>query len=241
MQGLPALFNFDMGGAITKAVNTEQADSLVINHKKIRDFYASINPDYVDATFLTNHDQNRIMSAVNNNVNKAKMAAALLLTLPGSPYLYYGEEIGMQGKKPDQYIREPFIWDTKAKDNMRASWIAPRFSSDSSVVPAAQQVNEKGSMYNHYKRFIQLRNSSKALTYGELGLADLERKALCAFTRATDKESVLVVHNLSGSNVNVALPPHLKAFSRIVFKNKDANFKNNQLTIPAYSSLVLGR
>ena len=119
MEGLPALFNFDMGGAITKAVNTERGDSLTFNHKKIRDFYKTINPEYVDATFLTNHDQNRIMSAVNNNIDKAKMAASLLLTLPGSPYLYYGEEIGMQGKKPDQYIREPFIWDVKAKDKSR--------------------------------------------------------------------------------------------------------------------------
>jgi alpha-amylase len=61
MQGLPALFNFDMGGAIIKALNEERGDSLTINHKKIRDFYQTVNPEYVDATFLTNHDQNRIM------------------------------------------------------------------------------------------------------------------------------------------------------------------------------------
>ncbi len=86
-------------------MNAEREDSLTFNHKKIRDFHKSINPEYVDATFLTNDDQNRIMSAVNNNMDKAKMAASILLTLPGSLYLYYGEEIGMQGKKPDQYIR----------------------------------------------------------------------------------------------------------------------------------------
>ncbi|RYZ51740.1 MAG: alpha-amylase, partial [Sphingobacteriales bacterium] len=129
LKGIPALFNFDMGSAIIKALNAEKGDSLAAMHKKIRDFYKGINPDYVDATFLTNHDQNRIMSAVNNDAEKARLAAAILLTLPGSPYLYYGEEIGMQGKKPDPFIREPFLWDVKAKDKYRATWEVPRNST----------------------------------------------------------------------------------------------------------------
>jgi glycosidase len=241
MQGLPALFNFDMGGAITKAVNTERGDSLTHGHKKIRDFYRTINPDYVDATFLTNHDQNRIMSAVNNSPDKAKMAAALLLTLPGSPYLYYGEEIGMQGRKPDEYIREPFIWDVKSKDKSRTSWIAPRYSKDSSVASLAQQVKDKNSMYNHYKTFIHLRNTNKALTYGELEPVSLDNTELCAFIRSTNNESLLVLHNLSRSNVNVNLPVELKEYNKILFKNKEATLKNNAVMIPAYSTMILSR
>ncbi len=116
LNGIPALFNFDMGSAITKAVNEENADSLIIKHSKIIDFYKTVNPDYIDCTFLTNHDQNRILSSVGNDMNKAKMAAALLFTLPGSPYIYYGEEIGMLGKKPDQLIREPYLWNTASND-----------------------------------------------------------------------------------------------------------------------------
>lgn len=239
MQGLPALFNFDMGGAITKAVNTGQGDSLTINHKKIRDFYKSINPEYVDATFLTNHDQNRIMSAVNNDIEKARMAASLLLTLPGSPYLYYGEEIGMQGKKPDQYIREPFPWDIKIKDKSRTTWIAPRYSADSSVVPAALQIKDKNSIYNHYKTFIQVRNTSKALTYGELEPVSLSNKELCAFLRLASDESVLVVHNLSKTDVTLNLPDNLKEYSKISFKNKETTLKNNTMIMPAYSTVIL--
>ena len=241
MEGLPALFNFDMGRAITNAVNTGQGDSLIINHKKIRDFYKSINPEFVDATFLTNHDQNRIMSSVENNVDKAKMAAALLLTLPGSPYLYYGEEIGMQGKKPDQYIREPFIWDVKAKDKFRASWIPPRYSADSSVVSATQQLKDKSSIYNHYKTFIRLRNSSKALTYGELEHVSLDTKEVSAFLRSAENDSVLVLHNLSTSTVSLSLPGNLKEYSKIVFNNKNGSLKNNELRMPAYSTLILSR
>lgn len=241
LKGIPALFNFDMGAAITKAVNTERADSLPVIHKKIRDFYATVNPAYVDATFLTNHDQVRIMSAVNNDPAKAKMAASLLLTLPGSPYLYYGEEIGMLGKKPDPFIREPFLWDVKGKDKSRATWEAPRNSTDTSVIAAAQQMKDKNSIYNHYKTFVQLRNASKALTYGEVEPVNLNNGALCAFVRSAGEESVFVVHNLSKSDMTVTLADDLKGYGKITFKNKEATLKNNSLKIPSYSTVILGK
>ena len=239
LKGIPALFNFDMGVAIIKAVNAAKGDSLAILHKKIRDFYKTINPDYVDATFLTNHDQNRIMSAVNNDVEKAKIAAAILLTLPGSPYLYYGEEIGMRGKKPDPNIREPFLWDEKAKDKSRATWEVSRNSTDSSVIPAALQMKDKNSIYNHYKTFIHLRNSSRPLTYGEVEPVNLNNNALCSFIRSTDDESVFVLHNVSGTDITVTLPDNLKQFSKVAFKNKNASLKNNALNLPAYSTVIL--
>ncbi|MBK8291612.1 MAG: hypothetical protein IPK96_12450, partial [Flammeovirgaceae bacterium] len=90
---------------------------LIRKYKEINDFYTSSTKDYIDATFLKNHDQNRIMSELGNDLSKAKVAAGILLTLPGTPYIYYGEEIGMQGLKPDEYIREPFIWDDAKKIN----------------------------------------------------------------------------------------------------------------------------
>lgn len=239
MKGLPALFNFDMGLAVIKAVNGERAGDLITTHKKIRDFYRSVNADYVDATFLTNHDQNRIMSAVNGDMNKAKMAAALLLTLPGSPYFYYGEEIGMQGRKPDPYIREPFLWDAHGKDKCRTGWIKPRYTTDTSVVPLAQQMKDKTSLYNHYKTFIGLRNRSKALTYGELVPAEPGTKEVCAFERVHGEESLLVLHNLSNSAVTVTLPENLRDYDKVRFKNKEAVLKNNTVQLPAYSTLIL--
>ncbi|GMQ79243.1 MAG: hypothetical protein BMS9Abin02_1810 [Anaerolineae bacterium] len=59
------------------------------------------------ATFITNHDQNRVMSELDGDNQAAKVAASLLLTGPGVPFIYYGEEIGMMGVKPDEYIRRP--------------------------------------------------------------------------------------------------------------------------------------
>ncbi|MEI7830758.1 MAG: alpha-amylase family glycosyl hydrolase [Prolixibacteraceae bacterium] len=240
LKGIPALFNFDMGGAIIKAVNEENGSQLVEKHKKIEDFYGSINPDYVDASFLTNHDQTRVMSSVNGNLDKEKMAVALLLTLPGSPYLYYGEEIGMFGKKPDQNIREPFLWDIKMNDKLRATWIKPINSTDSTVVPASVQLLEKKSLLNYYKSFIHLRNTSYALTYGKLVPVNISMSpSVCAFVRSDENESLLVVHNLSNENQVLSLPTNLQDYSAEYFANKKAQIKNKQIQIPGYSTVIL--
>jgi glycosidase len=240
LKGIPALFNFDMGGAIIKAVNEENGSELVVKHKKIEDFYGSINPDYVDATFLTNHDQNRVMSSVNGNIDKEKMAVALLLTLPGSPYLYYGEEIGMPGKKPDQFIREPFLWDKKGNDKLRATWIQPRNSTDSTVVPASLQLTDKNSLFNYYKTYIQLRNKSYALTYGKLQSVNIaSNPSVCAFVRSDENESLLVFHNLSKENQIVSMPSELQDYKAVYFANKEAQIKNKQVQIPGYSTVIL--
>ena len=94
-------------------------------------------------------------------------------------------------------------------------------------------------MYSHYKTLIQLRNSSKALTYGELDPISLSNKAICAFMRATNEESVLVLHNLSQSDVAINLPSSLEEYNKVVFKNKNASVKNNTVNIPSYSTVVL--
>jgi alpha-amylase len=240
LKGIPALFNFDMGGEIIKAVNEENGSQLVAKHKKIEDFYKTVNPDYVDATFLTNHDQNRVMSSVNSNIDKEKMAVALLLTLPGSPYLYYGEEIGMLGKKPDQYIREPFLWDKKANDKLRATWIQPRNSTDSTIAPVSLQMNDKNSLLHYYKTFIHLRNTSFALTYGELTPVQISNNsAVCAFLRSDERESILVLHNLSKENQIIRLPANLQDYKMVFFASKEAKINSKQVQIPGYSTVIL--
>lgn len=239
LEGLPALFNFEMSWEITKALKSGRGDSLAIKHAAITDYYKGVNPDFIDATILSNHDQNRIMSEVSGDLQKGKMAAALLLTLPGSPYLYYGEEIGMLGEKPDELIREPFLWNVKSKDENRTTWIEPENTTDASVEPLALQMKDSNSVFNHYKSFLQLRNNSKALTYGELEPVNFNKKEISAFIRSTEGESFLVLHNFSGSPVKISLPPNLKEYRNTVLQSKDAGINSNDLCMPGYSTLIL--
>jgi alpha-amylase len=240
-KGLHALFNFDMSYAITDVVRKEEVDSLIIKHHQIREFYKSVNPEFIDAIFLTNHDQNRIMSEVGGDMDKAKMAAALLFTMPGAPYIYYGEEIGMRGKKPDEYIREPFLWDVKQADTCRATWIEPEYSTEEIVTPAAVQARQENSLLNHYKKLIALRNGSKALSSGELEPVRLENPAVGAFLRTHQDESVLVLHNLSATEQHLALPADLSAYNKEIFQHNNAGMEQDQLQLAPYSTLVLKR
>ena len=108
-----------------------------------------------------------MLTELKGDQQKARIAASLLLTLPGTPYLYYGEEIGMLGDKlktyedffgPDAYVREPFIWDLNGKDPMQTSWEKPEFSTDKTVVPQQAQEIGPASLLNFYKKLINIRN-----------------------------------------------------------------------------------
>ncbi|MGB1288798.1 MAG: alpha-amylase family glycosyl hydrolase, partial [Aggregatilineales bacterium] len=79
--------------------------------RKMEDM-GEVYPGYAYASFLTNHDEPRVMTELSGNIDDAKIAASLLLLSPGTPFIYYGEEIGMRGTKPDEHIRTPMQWDT---------------------------------------------------------------------------------------------------------------------------------
>ncbi|MFT2009309.1 alpha-amylase family glycosyl hydrolase [Pontibacter sp. 13R65] len=238
-KGLPALFNFEMSWAMLKALKEGRGDSLAIKHARIQKYYSNINPDFIDATILSNHDQNRIMSELSGDQSKAKMAASLLLTLPGSPYIYYGEEIGMQGKKPDELIREPFLWDVASKDNCRTKWVNPEYSTEQTVAPAAVQAIDQNSLLNHYKNLIRLRNNSKALTFGNVEPVQLENNAVAAFIRIHEDEALLVLHNLGGTAATVPLPAAYKEFTKTRFGHNLAATKKGTVQLPGYSTLIL--
>ena len=104
-------FNFTIAQNIIEGVTYENTQTLQNNLPSIYNLYKNVNPQFVDAPFLTNHDMNRAYSEIGSS-NKMKLAAALLLTLPGNPFIYYGEEIGMKEQKPDEYIRELFLFNT---------------------------------------------------------------------------------------------------------------------------------
>jgi len=241
LKGLPALFNFDMGYAITSVVKAgKDTIDLIGKYKAINDFYHQNSGEFIDATFLKNHDQNRILSELNTDLNKARVAAGILFTLPGTPYVYYGEEIGMIGVKPDEYIREPFIWDFDAEDKTQTSWEVPRYSNDESVTPLSEQKEDLSSLYNFYKKFINYRNSSRILTYGSISKTPVKISEIVSFIRELDGSNLLVLHNVSDVEVTIRLTDGLAGFKTIEFDSgKMATVSNGEVKLPAYTSVVI--
>jgi glycosidase len=165
-------------------------------------FAAMDTPRFNYATFLTNHDQTRAMSVFYGNVDKAKIASFLMLTSPGTPFIYYGEEIGMQGQKPDEDLRLPMQWsaDNYAGFSNTTPWRAP--NKDYTTVNAAAQIKDPNSLLNHYRALIQLRKEHPALQTGDAILLDTANPAVFALLRKSGDENILILANLGKAPIS---------------------------------------
>ncbi|MEM1406976.1 MAG: alpha-amylase family glycosyl hydrolase [Bacteroidota bacterium] len=249
-KGLQALFNFDLAFSIIESLNSEHSRSAIISGPswKVLDTVSLVsgfmknlsafkryNPDFINATFLSNHDQNRVASMLNNDQDKIKLAASILLTLPGSPYLYYGEELGMLGMKPDEQIREPFLWTSIDKDEGRATWVEPKYSTDDNIEPLSIQRGNPESIFNHYKTLTNLRKKSDVLTFGDIKEMPVSA-SIVSFTRGIGGNDLWVLHNISSESVRVGVD----TFKSIIYESdKEVEIAEGQVKLPAYSSVIL--
>lgn len=189
---LDYVFEFDLAGAMLGAVQSGTATQLSNKLAQVMSSY----PYLQFGTFLTNHDMNRVMDVLSNDQQKAKLAANLLLSLPGIPYLYYGEEIGMNGSKPDEDIRLPMQWNSTigAGFSTGTPWRAPK--ADFSTKNVASQQLDTSSLWSTYHELIAIRNTQPALQKGDFIHASTEKQSLFAGLRQFEGESILVCINL---------------------------------------------
>ncbi|MDQ0247467.1 glycosidase [Bacillus fengqiuensis] len=234
-QYLDSLFNFDLAGNIVNSVKGGMNQGVAEAALATDDLYKAFNPDKVDATFLTNHDQNRVMSELGGDIAKAKTAASILLTLPGNPFIYYGEEIGMTGEKPDELIREPFRWypgDGEGQTN----WEEPVYNVGDSAVSVQEQDKQSDSLLNHYRTMIRVRQQYEALEKGDLTPLDVRNKQVIAYERSYKNKSINVYHNISSDPVVLTVSHK----GRIMFSTEKGAVKlKSTLIIPAHTTVLL--
>ncbi|NJM93906.1 MAG: DUF3459 domain-containing protein, partial [Cytophagales bacterium] len=160
--------------------------------------------NFLDATFLSNHDQERTLSQLGRDSQKAKLAANLLFTLPGCPFVLYGEELGMAGRKPDEHLREPMLWSA-SDGSLNPTWIERQYTAPRMLPSVSQQQTDPDSLLNHYRWLIALRHRSKLLSEGQLEPINLGRAAVMAFWRSLDNERIMVIHNVGNQSEEIAL------------------------------------
>lgn len=238
-KGMNAAFNFDLAKNIISSLNAGKSTSLIRDLLSARDLYYSFEPNYIDATFISNHDQDRFMTVFKNNMRKAKLAVALLFTLPGSPYLYYGEEIGMQGMKPDERIREPFIWSTSnPKEAGQSRWTELELNNEKTVTALDIQQKDKNSLYSFYKDLISIRKNSAALYSGDLNSVESESASIISFTRSAGAEQVLVVMNINEVSLPANVPDNFLG-GKILYQSSDMSIEESKVSIPGMSFIVI--
>ena len=242
-KALDSGFNFGLAETILSSVKNEKDANIPFTLERTYKLYSEKSGgNFVDATFLTNHDQNRVMTQLEGDVPHAKMAASLLLTLPGNPYIYYGEEIGMFGAKPDELIREPMRW-TPDDSEGQTTWEPAKNNAGIKGLSVSEQTGDSASLLSHYRQLIRMRNEIPALKDGAIQEYTTDQPGITAFVRLTEDQAVLVAHNLTGQELTVSLDPNQadgKSFTKLLAETGEgASLSGNTLTLPAYSTAVL--
>lgn len=192
------VFNFDLAAAMLRSAgdrNARPAQEVFVNSVEL------FNPGAF-ATFLTNHDMNRVIVQLLDSQEKARQAATLLLTGPGVPFIYYGEELGMTGVKPDERIRTPMQWSAESNGGFTTGtpWAVPHPDYDEKNVAA--QTDDPDSLLSHYRTLIQLRNQHAALRIGDYIPVEADNRAILSFLRVSKGEILLVIVNLDREPVS---------------------------------------
>jgi alpha-glucosidase len=184
-------------------------------------------PNYV----LNNHDRSRSISRYASGLNRgsdaiprAKVAAAMLLTLRGTPFLYYGEEIGMtdtrisRGKLQDPVgkrywplhpgrdpVRTPMQWNSNANAGFSIAepWLP--VNKNYQQTNASAQTQDPSSLLNWYKALIRLRNSEPVLQSGSYRKIAAGYGIFC-YERALGTDRIVVALNFSRRNKTLSLP-----------------------------------
>jgi alpha-amylase len=198
-KGLNSAFDFDFGEMVIGILNPQSAprvadfgtasDSARDQHREnlwnnLRERAAAAPINYF-APFLTNHDKNRTMHFLGEDVAKAKITASALLTSPGTMYLYYGEEVGVSQRAvgEDRYRRAIMPWTDEANAGFnrtgrtwidlpepqgyrgpQGAWWADYWNGlRGKGHSVAAQADDPDSLLNHYKRLLKVRNANVAL------------------------------------------------------------------------------
>ena len=199
-------FDYPLWKAVLAALQSRSAADLADTLAQERDLYPV---GAVRGTFLTNHDQARhatLLSIPRRDEARLALAAGLLLTLPGTPFVYYGEELGMPDGpgSGDVEKRTPMRWAPVGADGSfgfttGSPWTEP--GSGQPGVSVAEQADDPDSLLSRYRRLIAMRNGTDALRSSDWSVLRTSARAVLAVERVGSGETLLVLANLSARPV----------------------------------------
>ena len=245
----PALdcFDFSMSqaeGLIGSTAQKGDANRLSAYVESYLNTVKALREDAMIIPFIANHDTDRAAGYLPSMNGYAQMAANLLILGPGSPFLYYGEELGMRGSRgganTDANRRLAMVWgDGDTIQDPEGTTYPTDSRADA---PAAEQMTKESSLYSYYKKVILLRKANPEIARGDYKALKLTDTKTGGFISEWKGSKVLVLHNPSGSSATLDLAAlGLGEFTVIsgYVGMKEASLEGTTLTLGGQTSVVL--
>lgn len=190
------------------------------------------------------------------NNSRQRMAAAMYILAPGNPYIYYGEEIAMEGvNPPDPDVRRGMYWSADDDTGYVKKIPGGTKLEEEPSVSVESALKDDESLMTYYKRIIALRNQNPEIARGTLKAITLDNNATAGYVSTYKDSSVMVVYNLGDESATVTIPSdafkvsevrgyvlaHDKSDDPIGGTAYDPTVKQDgqSLTMPAHSVFVL--
>jgi len=186
----------------------------------------------------------RLASLLDNDQCKIELANSLLFTLPGSPIIYYGDEIGMGDNLdlPDRNgVRTPMQWD----DSPNAGFTTGKPFTELvkgarsyQHINVASQMVDKDALFHSISRMVNIRKQYHAFGRGNMEWVETDDPALAVYTRSYNDETILIVNNLSDATARLSLPSAYQVEYLELISNTNQSV-GSALTLKPYEYLWL--
>ena len=232
-------------GLLAKTAKGGNVNRLTRDTEEYWNEIRTINPDAIHIPFLSNHDMDRAAGYLPNKGGKMAMAANLYLLTPGSPFIYYGEEIGLRGSRGGA--------ETDANRRLHMPWgdgdtVADPEGSDYASQTAETVLSQKekpGSLFRHYQQVIRARKENPEIAAGNYTALRFEDTKLGGFLCTWQGKTVGVFHNPTGDpltvNLSEATDIPMKRIAAVIGTADDgtAELNGNELTLGGMTSAVV--
>ncbi len=236
-------FSFaELSGSIVSAVNYGVGSMFSGDVESYYNATKAKNSDAIMSPFLSNHDMDRsagYLSAAEKE-KTLQLAASLYLLMPGNPFIYYGEEIGMKGSRgsanTDANRRLAMLWGDGDSVQNPVGSTYPESNQNNGTVK--EQLSSANSIYNHYKKLIAIRNANPEIARGKVTAVTMFGDSVAALKFEYNGSIVYVIHNLYSSEIELNVSS-LGISSLRAWVTTESALAGSKLTLGGRGSVVL--
>lgn len=239
-------FDFQMSGQngwiASTAIGFETVNRYVQYLYNYRNEVKAVNPNAILTPFISNHDMNRAAGYLPGGLSFS--AANLYLLTYGTPFIYYGEEIGMKGlrgsENTDANRRLAMLWGDKdtVMDPIGSTY-DPKLQTNGTV---KSQLSDSKSLYNHYKKLIMIRNAYPEISRGIYEPLFFDgHQTFGGFKSTFNGSTIGIFHNTMDTSITIDFNQYGLSFNELLVYVglENATFSDNKLTIGAFTSVLL--